>query len=141
MYRNPANAPDPSCESPAFEGITRLRTNEPQGDPAGIDVAGTVEPNKISGTTEDLKQPKTRQSKQNALNIQTEYGIIQYHGPRNKTTHLVPTGKTQPSEGQARGISANADTTSLVRPVSTRNNPFSYAKKGQTILQKKLKTP
>ena len=64
MYRNPANAPDPSRESPAFEGITRLRTNEPQGDPAGIDVAGTVEPNKISGTTEDLKQPKTRQTKQ-----------------------------------------------------------------------------
>ena len=93
MYRNPANAPDPSRESPAFEGIIRLRTNEPQGDPAGIDVAGTVEPNKISGTTEDLKLPKTRLSKQNALNIQTEYGIIQYHGPRNYTTHHVPTGK------------------------------------------------
>ena len=103
MYRNPANAPDPSRESPAFEGITRLRTNEPQGDPAGIDVAGTVEPNKISGTTEDLKQPKTRQTKQNALNIQTEYGIIQYHGTRKYTTHLVPTGKPSRQKDRPEG--------------------------------------
>ena len=80
MLWNPANAPDPPCEPPVFEGIFRQRTNKPQGDAAGTDVAGTVEPNKISGTTEDLKQPKTRQTKQNALNIQTEYGIIQYHG-------------------------------------------------------------